>query len=133
MKLSEEFISFHGFANSFKTYVAANASHLNASTAEVNKLTTLLGDWNPKFLKYIDPATHNEAAVKDVQNAYKIFHPFIERVKSSIKSDEMIELSGADQAGLGLKLRAPKRVHVGRPEISLLVDVLSWIATQRFG
>jgi hypothetical protein len=124
MELSLEIMHFHSMVNAFSTYLAANASRLNAPSGEITKLTNLVNDWNPKLLLYMNPLTH-ATSTGDIRRAYGKLHPFVQKIKNRIKNDENIELTEADLLSLDIKMKRPRRNHVLPRDFAPMLAVIS--------
>jgi hypothetical protein len=120
MKLSQKLSDFNSEINISVPYLttAGNVTRLKIDSQIVTDAGDFKTDWNLKYGLYADPATHTDQTVIDINNAYRVFHPFMENVKKSLKSNPAITLIGADYTNIHIHIDAAHRVRVPRPEFA---------------
>lgn len=118
MKLSQKLADFHTEVGVSVPYIAANNTRLQVSSNMVTTIQNSLTDYNTKYTTYINPATHTEQSVKDINDAYDLFHPQMQDLKQTLKHNRDITLTGADYNAIHIHQDATHRTHVPAPTIA---------------
>ncbi|HEX7413352.1 MAG TPA: hypothetical protein VF411_04840 [Bacteroidia bacterium] len=121
MKLSQKLADFHAEIAVSVPYIVENAPRLQVSTGINSTATTIQNgetDYNLKYDKYINPATHTEQSIIDINTSYDTFHPIMQALKQTLKHNKAITLTGADFTAIHIHQDAAHRVHIPAPTIS---------------
>jgi hypothetical protein len=117
MKLSQKLSDFNTeVTNSVPFLVTpANVTRLKIDPQTVTDAGNFKTDWDSKYGFYINPSTHTDQSVIDINTAYHNFHPFMEGVKKMLKHNMTITLTGTDYSNLHIHIDQPHRTHIPRP------------------
>lgn len=116
---------FHFFFKSFVAYIVANASDLMISTDQKNDLQNSWLDWLEKFDTYITPDTHGTASISDVNMAFEDYSPKAETVRTQIRDNNALALSGAAMLNLDIKAVDKNPSKILPPDFAPSIGLIS--------
>lgn len=129
MDLSEKILKFHCFFRAFVAYIDTHATDLLISSEQVDKLDALYEDWLVKYEAYITPNTHGFPSISDIKVAYVACSGLTDTLRTQIRDNSDIQLSGEAQLNLNIVRTDKSRSSIlpldYAPSLAL-VSVTNW-------
>ena len=127
MKLNIKILLYNFFFKAFVDYIVANQAALQILDGQVTKLQDLYKDWSLKFTAYVFPGTFGTPTISDINGAFNICFPYTESIKTIIKNNLLVILSGIDRRFLGIAKTTVRRGVIPVPTSSPTISLLSRI------
>ena len=128
MNLGEKLLKFHFFFKAFVAYILGHKPELMISDQQADSLKEDWLDWNILFGKYTTPDTHNTASVSDLNSALEEFAPRVETVRTQIRDNTAIILSGTDRVNLDIKPLDKTKTKILPPDFAPSIGLVSMVS-----
>ncbi len=125
MELSKTILDYHFFFKAFSAYISTNFLALGISSDQKDEIVGLFTAWLLVFDDYTNPNFHNNISIGDINVLYITDHAITEGVKTQIKSNPSIELSGVDYVNLGIARPKKPRSNVPAKDFAPTITLVS--------